>query len=288
MLTRLGGEVVSVLLGRKRKEMRGRKAVIGLFSLGTVLLLAACQAQEKGSEVNQASSTDRTNLSESVTRSTESSTIAQSSEEKEVSQPVKRFEPRTLLAAAQQRDTEQVKAILQDPDYIIDEVDGENNTPLNIAVHNNDVEMAKALIDRGADINKQNTISDSPYLYAGAQGRTEILAYMLEHAEPNLFVHNRFGGNALIPAAEKGHIDNVRLLLADGRENIDFQNNYGYTALIEAVGLREGTELYQEIVRVLLDNGADQHIKDNSGRTAMDYARQNGYTEISNILLQYE
>ena len=43
----------------------------------------------------------------------------------------------------------------------MDEVDTEGNTPLNIAVHNNDIEIAKALIDRDAD-NLQNSISDSP------------------------------------------------------------------------------------------------------------------------------
>lgn len=267
--------------------MKSRRGLFSIFCVGTILLLGACQGQQANSDASQVSTT-RTMDSFSTTATTsEPSSTTQASEEKEVTQPVKNFEQGTLLAAAEQRNTDQVKEILQDPDYVIDEGDGENNTPLNIAVHNNDVEMAKALIDRGADINKQNNISDSPYLYAGAQGRTEILAYMLAHAEPNLSVHNRFGGNALIPAAEKGHIENVKLLLADGREDIDFQNNYGYTALIEAVGLREGTALYQEIVRVLMENGANQHITDNSGRTAMDYAVQNGYTEIRTILSEY-
>lgn len=64
----------------------------------------------------------------------------------------------------------------------VDEVDYENNTALAIAVQKNDVQIAKVLIDHGANINYQNKISDSPYLYAGAQGRTEILAYMLEHS----------------------------------------------------------------------------------------------------------
>ncbi|MGC3051183.1 ankyrin repeat domain-containing protein, partial [Enterococcus faecalis] len=91
------------------------------------------------------------------------------------------------------------------------------------ADHNNVFEFAKALIVRGAVINLQKSISDSPYLNAGAQGRTEILAYMLKNATPDLTKHIRYGGNALIPAAEKGHIDNEKLLLEDGPEDIDFQ-----------------------------------------------------------------
>ncbi len=99
-----------------------------------------------------------------------------------------------------------------------------------IATRNNRVEIAKALIEAGADVN----IQASTYLYAGAQGKTEILAFMLENSQPNQQVYNRFGGNALISVAEKGHRYNVRLLLEKGSVDIDHQNNYGYTALIEA------------------------------------------------------
>lgn len=266
--------------------MRPNKLFLGILGASTVVVLAACQKQQTAS--SQSTAVSSTVLSSSGETKIDTTVTTHSSEQKEVKEMEPNFEAGALLAAANQRNLEQVREILKDSDYVIDEVDGENNTPLNIAVHNNDREIAKMLIDRGANINKQNTISDSPYLYAGAQGRTEILAYMLAHGEPNLSVHNRFGGNALIPAAEKGHIENVKLLLADGHEDIDFQNNYGYTALIEAVGLREGNELYQEIVRVLMDNGANQHIQDNSGRTAMDYAVQLGYTEISQLLSMYD
>lgn len=143
------------------------------------------------------------------------------------------------------------------------------------------------LIDAGADINLQDQISDSPYLYAGAQGKTEILTYMLEKQVPDQQKVNRFGGNALIPAAEKGHLENVKLLLKDGRVSIDHQNNYGYTALIEAVALKDGSSIYQQIVKVLLEGGADKTLKDNTGRTAEDYARSLGYSELLNILNYY-
>lgn len=85
---------------------------------------------------------------------------------------------------------------------------------------------------------------------------------MMENSTPDQTVFNRFGGNGLIPAAEKGHLDNVRLLLADDSVDIDHQNNYGYTALIEAVALRDGSENYQKIVQELVDNGADQTLRD--------------------------
>lgn len=105
----------------------------------------------------------------------------------------------------------------------VNEINNKKKTPLLIATHENDIEIAKLLIDAGANINQQDAIQDSAYLYVGAQVKTEILRYMMEHAKPNQQVRNRFCGNALIPAAEKRQLD------------IDHQNDYGYTALIEAV-----------------------------------------------------
>ncbi len=81
--------------------------------------------------------------STSTTRS-----VAQTTSKEEVKEPMKTYEVGALLEAANQRDTKKVKEILQNTTYQVDEVDTEGNTPLNIAVHNNDIEIAKALIDR--------------------------------------------------------------------------------------------------------------------------------------------
>lgn len=166
----------------------------------------------------------------------------------------------------------------------INETNDKKATPLLIATHENDIEIAKLLIDTGADINQQDAIQDSAYLYAGAQGKTEILGYMMEHTKPNQQVRNRFGGNALIPAAEKGHLDNVRLLLTDEQVDIDHQNDSGYTALIEAVALTDGSKVYQEIVQELMDAGVNQNLRDRYGKTALDYAKEQGYRKMIEIL----
>jgi uncharacterized protein len=189
-----------------------------------------------------------------------------------------------LIQAVENNDLEKVREILQDTSYPINETNDKGETPLLIAAHENYIEAAKLLIEAGADINQQDHIQDSAYLYAGAQGKTEILKYMMEHAEPNQAVVNRYGGNALIPAAEKGHLDNVKLLLADGRVDIDHQNNFGYTALIEAVALTDGSVVYQQIVQELLAHNANKELRDDSGRTALDYAKEKGYIKMIELL----
>ncbi|NDV04807.1 ankyrin repeat domain-containing protein [Rhodococcus sp. IEGM 248] len=45
---------------------------------------------------------------------------------------------------------------------------------------------------------------------------------------------NRLGGTALIPAAEHGHVDTVRMLIEAGVP-VDHVNEPGWTALLEAV-----------------------------------------------------
>lgn len=254
-----------------------------VFQLSILLVfLSACS----NNEVTKVSdTTEKSNVISSQTKqSTRESSIASStvSSAKEM-----QFDAGTLLTAVEQNDLTLVKDIVSSKSYNINEQNEKGETPLLIATHNNQVDIAKVLIDAGADVNKQDSIEDSAYLYAAAQGKTEILSYILQHATPNQTVYNRFGGNAIIPAAEKGHLENVKLLLKDGKVDINHQNDYGYTALIEAVALRDGSKVYQQIVSELLKNGADKTLKDNSGRTAEDYASQLGYETILKLLKQY-
>jgi len=248
----------------------------GILLLSTIVLLSACSHKEVKKTDKLHASSESTVTSTKHIKSTTTETSYQVD--------VKTFEAGSLIKAVQNNDLNQVKDILTSKDYEIDEQNNLGETPLIIATHNNYVEIAKVLIDAGANVNQQDNIQDSAYLYAAAQGKTEILAYILKNSEPNQSVYNRFGGNALIPAAEKGHLDNVKLLLADGKVDIDHQNDYGYTALIEAVALRDGSEVYQKIVRELLNHGADVSIRDNSGKTAEDYAKEKGYGNILKML----
>lgn len=247
------------------------KKIVLVLSLG--LFLTGCgKAPSKPKEETKASSVTQ------ISATSETTTLKEETKEMEV------FETGSLIQAVTNNDIEFVKRILKDKTYNINEVNQQNESALLIATHNNFVEIAKVLIDHGADVNQQDNIQDSPYLYAGAQGKTEILAYMLKNSQPNQQIYNRFGGNTIIPAAEKGHLDTVKLLLEDGTVDINHQNNYGYTALIEAIALTDGSKVYQDIVAELLKYGADKNLKDNYGKTATDYARELGYGNILKML----
>lgn len=61
-------------------------------------------------------------------------------------------------------------------------------------------------------------------------------------------------------------------------------NDLGWTALLGAVVLGDGGRAPQEIVRSLLDAGADRSIPDGDGVTALQHARQRRYPEIARLL----
>ena len=67
-----------------------------------------------------------------------------------------------------------------------------------------DRDLALHLIDAGADINAEATNHDTPWLLSGALGRAELLAAMLDTGKVDYAKRNRYGGNALIPACERG------------------------------------------------------------------------------------
>lgn len=75
----------------------------------------------------------------------------------------------------------------------------------------------------------------------------------------------------------------MKILLGTGIK-IDHVNRLGWTALIEAVILSDGGKVHTEIVRLLVEAGADINIADRDGVTPLVHARRRGYSEMAAIL----
>ena len=182
-----------------------------------------------------------------------------------------------LIEATIAGDIAQIKAAIASG-ADLEQRDAKGRTALLIATHADNPEAAKLLIAAGADVNAKDDILDTPFLYAGAEGRDDILKAILATGKANLKDTNRFGGTALIPAADHGFPETVRILLGTGI-NIDHVNNLGWTALMEAVILGDGGPVQQEIVALLVDAGA-RDIPDHDGISALQHARKRGYAAI--------
>ena len=171
----------------------------------------------------------------------------------------------------------------------INVVDQRGRSAVLVVTMQNNIKALQLLIELGADVdfyeeaNLSGVIDQTAFLYAGAHGMNEALTHLINAgAKPDIY--NYYGGTALIPAAEKGHIDTVRLLLEKSNVDVNHVNNLGWTALMEAVVLGDGGINYQQIVELLLAHGADPNITDNEGVTVLDHARNRGFTPIIDIL----
>jgi uncharacterized protein len=164
----------------------------------------------------------------------------------------------------------------------IESRDARQRTPLLLAVTGDRLEVARLLVALGADPDALDDRHDTPWLVTGVTGSVPMLEVLLP-AGPDLTVRNRFGGVSVIPAAERGHVEYVRRVVQTGID-VNHVNDPGWTALLEAVVYGDGSASYQEIVRILLEAGADPAIQDANGRTALDHADARGQREIARIL----
>jgi ankyrin repeat protein len=188
---------------------------------------------------------------------------------------------RELIQAAERGELVVVRQLVQ-KGARINARDMRGRTALLAATQRNEIEVARFLIREGADVNAKDFVHDTPFLLAAAEGRIEILKMALA-VDADLKDTNRYRGTALIPAAHHGHVEAVKLLLATPI-NRDHVNNLGWTALLEAVILGDGGQKHTEIVRLLVEAGANVNIADRDGVTPLTHAKNRGYAQMARIL----
>ena len=134
------------------------------------------------------------------------------------------------------------------------------------------------------DLNIQDNVGFTALIKASQIRHTKIVRFLLD-AGAEVNIQNNEGKTALIWASQKGYIDIIRLLLeVDANPNIiDYAGN---TALIEASQMQSGRRdnRHIEIIRLLLDAGADLYIRNNEGMIAYDVALINDNYRIANLL----
>ncbi|KEK23330.1 ankyrin [Bacillus gaemokensis] len=202
-------------------------------------------------------------------------------EEKEEEKSMNLMDKQLLLSATL-GDTETAMKLIKDGANI--NVTGDQGeTPIMAATYHNHVETVKALIEAGADIELQDKKQDNPFLYASTEGYVDIVRLTID-AGTNTREINRSGGTALIPAAERGQIEVVKELLNRTDIDVNYKNDLGWTALLEAIVLGNGSENHKQIVQLLIGHGADVNMADREGVTPLQHAEKRGFKEIINML----
>ena len=154
----------------------------------------------------------------------------------------------------------------------------QSSKPLFEAIRNNDVAQVRSLIAGGADINSRDEDSDNVFMYAALYSSPETMQMLLQKGV-DINARNKSGETALMWCMhDRKKID---LLLKNGAD-INVVANSGNTPLFVAC---VGSDQY-DIVRTLLDKGANPLARSNKKETVLMRAAMFGDTSTVSLLLQ--
>ena len=156
-------------------------------------------------------------------------------------------------------------------------------TALTQAVQKKHMDIVRYLIEQGADVNIRVEWETTALIYAAQGGNIDIVRLLVEQGA-DLNAQNKDGKTALLEAARGtyrdivGYIDIVKYLVEQGAD-LNAQDKYGNTALLWAA-----REEHIDIVKYLVEQGADITIQNRYGKTILDFAKDFGNQEITDIL----
>ncbi|KAJ7445595.1 ankyrin repeat-containing domain protein [Mycena latifolia] len=180
---------------------------------------------------------------------------------------------------------------------------GKYGSALRTASQAGCTEIVQLLLEKGADANSRGgPYFDSPLEAASQGGYTEVVQLLLENGADVIFSMGGEYGSALQAAAQGGFTEVARLLLENGAEVNTWGGKYG-SALQAAAGAslyflsnsRSDSWLEDrvnvnapggEVVRLLLENGADVNAMGGKYGSALQAASFEGYMEVVCLLLK--
>lgn len=153
-------------------------------------------------------------------------------------------------------------------------------TPLAASAISKNTEMVKLLIQYGASVNFEDSMTQAPLQHSVTAGDIATVAVLLEAgADPN--ARRRSDNKSLITLASyKGFSDIINLLIKYGG-NVNLVSNREYSAL--HIAAWEG---HCETVRILHDNGADFDKQTADKNTPLALAAHGGHIDVIKYLLQ--
>lgn len=185
------------------------------------------------------------------------------------------------------------------------------------AIENNDISELTSIFEEG-DININNIIeaevgndmelqvSMTPLMYASYLGNYEIARYLVEEKKADINAENEYGWTALKYASDEGRLEIVKYLVENGasvdaevltitknleifeylleRGNLNI-NSVGYLGMT-ALSLASIEYENLEMIKYLLEKGADINVKNEDGSTALMTASMYGNLEIIKYLIE--
>ena len=175
-----------------------------------------------------------------------------------------------LMRAAQVGNEDVVEELLDADAEQVEDEDG--NTPLSLAIANDDLVLIELLIDEGGDLTVTNNVGLSVLAQAVLSASVETVSMLIDAGvEVNLYNPEVERGDGLTPlmvAVKEGRLDMVRLLLEAGADP-NLRSATGDTAITLASAKTDPSDDDVAILLALLEAGADPRIENDEGETAL-------------------
>ncbi|MCK5605998.1 ankyrin repeat domain-containing protein [Candidatus Pacearchaeota archaeon] len=182
-----------------------------------------------------------------------------------------------LLLAARIGDTEMARLLLEHGASLLSKDRG-GMCVLMVAAETGNFGVAELLVESGIDVNVRDNSGSTALMAAAEAGNARILSFLLQKGA-DVNVVNVNGYTAMTFAAGSGHKEIVSTLVKDKRWN-EVRTSFG-RALAVAVGFG-----HKEAALILINAGADPNLRSAKfGRTALIVAADKGYADIVKALI---
>ncbi len=140
------------------------------------------------------------------------------------------------------------------------------------------LEKVKEMINGGVNVNSPDSEGHTALMFAAFNGHSDIVLLLLE-SEAAIDRRDLVGRTALLYGSTGPFPETVKILLDKGAKPNIIDSEEHFSPLMHAAA--EGN---LDVVKVLIEYGADPGLKDVDGDNAETFARQNGHREVADYI----
>ncbi|XP_044739630.1 serine/threonine-protein phosphatase 6 regulatory ankyrin repeat subunit C-like [Chrysoperla carnea] len=199
-----------------------------------------------------------------------------------------------LHKAIEKNDRVEIIELLLKHEADVNVKDRNDQTPLYVSIKNNRLEIIELLLKHNADVNVEDEDRNTPLFYAIQNPNLKITKLLLDNG-----ANVKDYPELLNIAVKRGCTEIVELLLQHNAD-VNATDENGYTALLSTLSdfyqdfckLRPDRDSYvnnikRKITKLLLNHGANVDAETRGGWTALHFAVYNGYSQVVEVLLEY-